>query len=113
MSNENDTNPKPVGFWDEMAQIVSEFNLNQSPTQTKPQPEKRLANNELVDIAYEAIYQLYHTKYDIYLKKMANELVKAIVSGGHYEQQTVGQILSHLPPAAKKMVTEYVQSNAN
>ncbi|PIT54085.1 hypothetical protein [Snodgrassella alvi] len=55
MNSENNTNPKPVGFWDEMAQIVSEIDLNQSPAQTKPQPEKRLANNELVDVAYEAI----------------------------------------------------------
>lgn len=89
------------------------WDLSQFPMHTKPQPEKRLADDELVDIAYEAIHQLYHTKYDICLRKVANELVKAIVLGGHYEQQTVSQILSHLPPAAKKMVTEYVQSNAN
>ncbi|MCO6506222.1 MAG: hypothetical protein J6570_03825 [Snodgrassella sp.] len=113
MNDENNTNPEPIGFWDEMAQMVSEWDLSQFPMQTKPQPEKRLANNELADVAYEAIRQLYHTKYDICLIKVANELVKAIVLGGDYGQQTVSQILNHLPPAAKKMVTEYVQSNAN
>ncbi|PIT50283.1 hypothetical protein BHC46_01100 [Snodgrassella alvi] len=113
MNDENNTNPEPAGFWDEMAQMVSKWDLSQLPMQTKPQPEKWLADDELVDISYEAIHQLYHTKYDICLRKVANELVKAIVLVGHYEQQTVSQILSHLPPAAKKMVTEYVQSNAN
>ncbi|WP_239372588.1 hypothetical protein [Snodgrassella gandavensis] len=113
MNDENNTNPEPVGFWDEMAQEAAKWDLSNSPKETKPKPEKRLANNELADVACEAIYQLYHTKYDIWLKKVTNELVKAIVLGGHYEQQTVGQILSHLPPAAKKIVTEYVQSNAN
>ncbi|PIT53884.1 hypothetical protein [Snodgrassella alvi] len=74
---------------------------------------ERLADDELVAIADKAIGELYSSEYYKDIQKVANELVKAIYLGGHYRQQTVGQILSHLPLEAERMVAKYVQSNAN
>ncbi|MCO6514688.1 MAG: hypothetical protein J6589_09530 [Snodgrassella sp.] len=74
---------------------------------------ERLADDELVRVANDAIGELRRSEYYEAIQKVANELVKAIYLGGYYKQQTVSQILSHLPLEAEKMVIKYIKKNAN
>ncbi|PIT48560.1 hypothetical protein [Snodgrassella alvi] len=73
---------------------------------------EQLADDELVKVADDAIGKLRCSEYYEDMQKVANELVKAIVLGGYYRQQTVGQILSHLPLEAESVVTNYIFQKA-
>jgi hypothetical protein len=73
---------------------------------------EQLADDELVKVADDAIGKLRCSEYYEAMQKVANELVKAIVLGGYYRQQTVGQILSHLPLEAESVVTNYIFQKA-
>ncbi|PIT20875.1 hypothetical protein BGI36_01345 [Snodgrassella communis] len=110
----NVTNPEPHGYWDLMAQIDAEQDADDLLERNQEVIKERLADDELVDIADEAIGELYASEEFCELMLLVtNELAKAIYLGGHYKQQTVGQILSHLPLEAEKMVIEYIKENAN
>jgi hypothetical protein len=109
----NVTNPEPNGYWDLMAQIDAEQDADDLLERNHEEIKERLADDELVDIADEAIGELYASEEFCELMQLVtNELAKAIVLGGYYRQQTVGQILSHLPLEAESVVTNYIFQKA-
>ncbi|PIT18268.1 hypothetical protein [Snodgrassella alvi] len=111
--NTNITNPEPHGYLDFMAREDAAWAASDLLAEKNAETEEQLADDELIQVADDAIGELYSSKFYEDIQKVANELVKAIYLGGHYRQQTVGQILSHLPLEAEKMVTEYIKENAN
>ena len=111
-SNENTTNPEPVGYLKMMQYEEDSQRASDAAEEKKQEILEKLEDDELVDIAAEAYGELYSTKYSGEADKIINEIVKAIGSGCNKEM-TLGELLSHLSLEAEKIVTDYILTHAN
>ena len=111
-SNENTTNPDPVGYLKMMQYEEDSQRASDAAEEKKQEILEKLEDDELIDIAAEAFGELFSTKHSDEADKLINEIVKAIVSGCH-KDMTVRQLLSHLSLEAEKIVTDYILTHAN
>ena len=111
-SNENTTNPEPVGYLKMMQYEEALQKASDAAEEKKQEILEKLEDDELVDIAGEAFGELFSTKYSDEADKLTNEIVKALVLGCH-KDMTVRQLLSHLSLEAEKIVTDYILTHAN
>ena len=111
-SNENTTNPEPVGYLKMMQYEEDLQKASDAAEEKKQEILEKLEDDELVDIAAEAFGELFSTKYSDEADKLTNEIVKALVLGCH-KDMTVRQLLSHLSLEAEKIVTDYILTHAN
>lgn len=111
-SNENITNPEPIGYHDLIAYEEALQRVSDAAEEKKQEILEKLEDDELVDIAGEAFGELFSTKYSDEADKLTNEIVKALVLGCHKEM-TVRELLSNLSLEAEKIVTDYILTHAN
>nr|WP_279040614.1 hypothetical protein [Snodgrassella alvi] len=111
-SNENTTNPEPVGYLKMMQYEEDSQRASDEAEEKKQEILEKLEDDELVDIAAEAFGELFSTKHSDEADKLTNEIVKALVLGCH-KDMTVRQLLSHLSLEAEKIVTDYILTHAN
>ncbi|MGE9659251.1 hypothetical protein ACQP6C_12260 [Snodgrassella alvi] len=111
-SNENTTNPEPVGYLKMMQYEEDSQRASDAAKEKKQEILEKLEDDELIDIAGEAFGELFSTKHSDEADKLTNEIVKALVLGCH-KDMTVRQLLSHLSLEAEKIVTDYILTHAN
>ena len=111
-SNENTTNPEPVGYLKMMQYEEAMQRASDAAEEKKQEILEKLEDDELIDIAAEAFGELFSTKHSDEADKLTNEIVKALVLGCH-KDMTVRQLLSHLSLEAEKIVTDYILTHAN
>lgn len=111
-SNENTTNPEPVGYLKMMQYEEDSQRASDAAEEKKQEILEKLEDDELIDIAAEAFGELFSTKHSDEADKLTNEIVKAIGSGCNKEM-TVGELISHLSSGAKKIVNDYIFTHAN
>ena len=111
-SNENITNPEPVGYLKMMQYEEALQRASDAAEEKKQEILEKLEDDELVDIAGEAFGELFSTKHSDEADKLINEIVKALVLGCNKEM-TVRELLSNLSSEAEKIVTDYVFTHAN
>ena len=111
-SNENTTNPEPVGYLKMMQYEEDSQRASEAAEEKKQEILEKLEDDELVDIAGEAFGELFSTKHSDEADRLINEIVKALVLGCN-QDMTVRQLLSHLSLEAEKIVTDYILTHAN
>ena len=111
-SNENTTNPEPVGYHDLIAYEEALQRVSDAAEEKKQEILEELEDDKLIDVAAEAYGELYRTKYSGEADRIINEIVKAIGSGCNKEM-TVGELISNLSPEAEKIVNDYIFTHAN
>ncbi|PIT63913.1 hypothetical protein [Snodgrassella alvi] len=111
-SNENTTNPEPVGYLKIMQYEEALQRASDEAEEKKQEILEELEDDKLVKIAAEAYGELYRTKYSNEADKIINEIVKALVLGCHKEMK-VRELLSNLSLEAEKIVTDYIFTHAN
>ncbi|PCL21279.1 hypothetical protein CPT77_02760 [Snodgrassella alvi] len=111
-SNENTTNPEPVGYLKMMQYEEDSQRASDAAEEKKQEILEKLEDDELIDIAAEAFGELFSTKHSDEADKLTNEIVKAIGSGCNKEM-TVGELISNLSSGAKKIVNDYIFTHAN
>ena len=111
-SNENTTNPEPIGYHDLIAYEEALQRASDAAEEKKQEILEKLEDDELIDIAGEAFGELFSTKHSDEADKLTNEIVKALVLGCH-KDMTVRQLLSNLSLEAEKIVTDYIFTHAN
>ncbi|NUF79316.1 hypothetical protein GY065_10425 [Snodgrassella sp. ESL0323] len=111
-SNENITNPEPVGYLKMMQYEEDLQRASDAAEEKKQEILEKLEDDELIDIAGEAFGELFSTKYSDEADKLINWIVKALVLGYH-KDMTVRLLLSHLSLEAEKIVTDYILTHAN
>ena len=111
-SNENTTNPEPVGYLKMMQYEEASQRASDAAEEGKQEILENLEDDKLINVAMEAYGELYGTEYSDEADKLINEIVKAIVSGCN-QDMTVRQLLSNLSLGARKNVTDYIFTHAN
>ena len=111
-SNENTTNPEPVGYLKMMQYEEALQRASDAAEEKKQEILEKLEDDELIDIAAEAFGELFSTKHSDEADRLINEIVKALVLGCH-KDMTVRQLLSNLSLEAEKIVTDYILTHAN
>ena len=111
-SNENTTNPEPVGYLKMMQYEEAMQRASDAAEEKKQEILEKLEDDELIDIAAEAFGELFSTKHSDEADKLTNEIVKALVLGCH-KDMTVRELLSNLSLEAEKKVTDYILKHAN
>lgn len=111
-SNENTTNPEPVGYLKMMQYEEASQRASDAAEEEKQEILENLEDDKLINVAVEAYGELYGTEYSDEADKLINEIVKAIVSGCN-QDMTVRQLLSNLSLGARKNVTDYIFTHAN
>ena len=111
-SNENATNPEPVGYLKMMQYEEALQRASDAAEEKKQEILEKLEDDELIDIAAEAFGELFSTKYSDEADRLINWIVKALVLGSH-KDMTVRLLLSYLSSEAEKIVTDYILTHAN
>lgn len=111
-SNENITNPEPVGYLKMMQYEEALQRASDAAEEKKQEILEKLEDDELIDIAAEAFGELFSTKHSDEADKLTNEIVKALVLGC-YKDMTVRELLSNLSLEAEKIVNDYLFTHAN
>ena len=111
-SNENITNPEPVGYYDLIAHEEALQRASDLAEEEKQRKLEMLEDDELITTASEAFGELFSTNYSGAADKILNEIVKAIVLGCP-KDMSIRQLLSHMPLEAEEIVTDYILQHAN
>lgn len=110
--NPNVTNCDPAGYRDLMEYEDLLQNESDILEEDKEAALEKLEDDELVVISDEAFGELLNSKHCAEIQKVMNEIVKAVILGGHYKDQPLSKILSHLSLESEKLLSEYVINHA-